>query len=90
MQRGKRLPQGSERSGFFGPEQRHGHGGRSAPGGKHRGFGRPRRLDDCHALHRAHPAAIGLTDAGQAREEGSQEKQQFQKRSSQMPLAPQN
>jgi hypothetical protein len=85
VQRGGRKPHGGERGGLFGPEERCRYRGRSAPGWKHRCLGCLRRLDHRHTLHLPHPSAIGLTDTGQAREEGSQEKQQFQKRSSQIP-----
>ncbi len=78
MRRDKRSLHGRERPDLFAAEKRHCGRGRRAAGGKHRRLGRLSRLDHCHALHLPESSAIGLTDAGQAREEGSQEKQQFQ------------
>jgi hypothetical protein len=78
MRRDKRSLHRRERLGLFWPEKRHSRCGRRAAGRKHRRLGRPGGLDHRHALHLPESSAIGLTDAGQAREEGSQEKQQFQ------------
>lgn len=78
MQRAQRQLQGSERSRLFGAEQRHRHCRGRASGGKNRRLRRLCGLDHRNTLHLANPTAIGLADSGQAREEGSQEKQQFQ------------
>jgi hypothetical protein len=74
----ERKLRGTQRSRPFRPEERHRDGRRRMAGGKNGRLGSLGRLDHRHALHLPHPAAIGLTGTGQAREESSQEKQQFQ------------
>ncbi|MBB4097309.1 hypothetical protein [Sphingomonas kyeonggiensis] len=69
---------GREWRGLFGPQQRHGKCECGAARGKHRRLSHLRGLDHRDTLDLPDSTAIGLTDTGQAREEGSQEKQQFQ------------
>jgi len=78
VRRGERSLHGRERPGLFGAKERHRRRGRSAAGRKHSSLGRLGRLDHRDALYLPDSTTIGLTDTGQAREEGSQEKQQFQ------------